>query len=575
MKRIGGKRSRAGGVPSIPEAARSLDPSTLLLATGLNEEEVVQLLTPYGLRDVRQADANIQSMAGEPRTRHQLAGILGEMLVTIAQTADADQALTHWARLLESGINRGALLEYLAGLPRMRDLLCTIFGNSDSLAQTLIRDPMLVYWLAEEQVLTKRPTRAALQRSLAMLLANVTSMELKLEALRRFRRREMLRIGIRDLLRLTDVPNTTSALSDLASVLIQAAYAIVTENLRQRFGIPVHRDRMNRAVETGFAVVAMGKLGGWELNYSSDIDLIYVYDSDEGATRTTQAPQESISNEEYFEQLARALTQSLAHPTQEGHVFRVDLRLRAEGTVGRLTRPLEDYRRYYRSRGETWERLALLKARPIAGSPRVGRAFVNLTRSFVFGKGAATPAGADGRAVLKQVRAVKEMIDDKMADRGHECRNVKLGVGGIREIEFLVQAIQVICGPDVAEILDRSTLGALARFRSRGLLSGKEHQALMDAYIFLRDVEHKLQMVHDLQTHALPDSQEELGRCAIRLGYTLDGRYTALQRFTADHRRHTAMVHSAFRNLFYRPDRSPLLRAALRAAKKARHNAHN
>ena len=396
-------------------------------------------------------------------------------------------------------------------------------------------------------------------------MANLTTVELKLEALRRFRRREMLRIGVRDLLGLDDVPDTAAALSDLAAVLIQAAYEIVEEDLRRRYGVPMHRDAKGRMVETGFAVIGMGKLGGRELNYSSDVDLIYVYASDAGSTRGVR---QELSNEEYFEQLARHLTQALAAPTREGHVFRVDLRLRAEGSVGRLARSLEDYARYYRTRGEVWERLALLKAWPVAGSREVGRAFLRLTRPFVLGGPEPSPRGADIQAVLEEVRAVKDLIDGKMADRGHERRNVKLGIGGIREIEFLVQTIQVICGNVRPRILDRSTLGALDRFRQLGLLSATEQSALAAAYVFLRDVEHKLQMVHDLQTHALPETEEELQRCAIRLGYAGRDRKTAVDRFAADYRGHTERVHAMFRRLFYTPGRSRLLQAAVRALKR-------
>ncbi|MEW6542010.1 MAG: hypothetical protein AB1411_00170 [Nitrospirota bacterium] len=548
----------------IPRAA-----ARLLLATGLGEEEVIALLAPYGLADPKRADANIQAMAGEPRSRGLLAQILDELLASVGETADPDQALTYWERFLEAGVNRVQLFDYLRGFPRMLHLLCTIFGNSPAMAQTLIRDPLLVYWLAETQVLVRRPTKLSLEQELRAMLANVGAMELKLDALRRFRRRQMLRIGIRDLLRLADVPETTAVLSDLAAVLIQAAYESVAADLRGRYGIPVHRGAGGRSVETGFAVIAMGKLGGGELNFSSDVDLIYVYGSDEGHTvgRSGSTRTVSIPNEEYFEYLARDLTRALTEATQEGHVFRVDLRLRAEGSVGRLARPLAGYAQYYRARGQTWERLALLKAWPVAGDLRLGHTFLRAVRPFALGLRAGPETG-EAEAVLEQVRAVKEMIDDKMALRGHERRNVKLGTGGIREIEFVVQAVQVLCGNRLPGIVNRGTLDSLSRFKLHGLLSGMEHDRLVRAYLFLRDVEHKLQMVHDLQTHALPEGAEELTRCAIRLGYQAKDRREAMQRLAADYRRHTGSVNRVFRSLFYSPGRCPLLKAAL--AKKQR-----
>jgi [glutamine synthetase] adenylyltransferase / [glutamine synthetase]-adenylyl-L-tyrosine phosphorylase len=541
-----------------------------LLAKERQPEQIRALLSPFGLHDIDQADRNLQAMAGDPHQRRQLAEILPVLLDAVARTADPDQALNHWERMLE-GVTRSSFFEYLRSSPRMLDLLSTIFGNSDSLAFTIIRDPTLVYWLAEQNVLSKPPTRAGIEQALHKQLSNLTVKELKLEVLRRFRRREMLRIGVRDLLRLADVPETTGCLSDLASILIHAAYEIVDEDLRLQYGIPMHKNRQGRWVETGFAVMGMGKLGGHELNYSSDVDLIYVYASHEGETRPARGKAADkqaavgISNEEYFEILSRELTKALIEATKEGYVFRVDLRLRAEGSVGQLARSLDDYKKYYATRGQVWERLALLKAWPVAGSMDVGLSFLKMVKPFIFGMPAKKTGLAEALAVVKDVRAVKEMIDAKMADRGHERRNVKLGTGGIREIEFLVQTIQVLAGKKVPALLDRSTLGSLKRFAARKLISLNERDSLTAAYVFLRDVEHKLQMRHDLQTHALPDVDEELERCAIRAGYEGNDRAAIVKKFQADHATHTAFVHNLFRSLFYEPKTSALLKATLRS----------
>src|SRR5438105_695808 len=513
-------------VPKLEWAARP-DPTPVLLTPGLEPLKLEAILQPYGLQHIQDADANLQSMAGDAHQRRQLADILPALLEAIGRTADPDQALNHWERWLASGVSRSAVLEYLRSAPRMLDLVCAIFGNSDSLAFTLVRDPLLLYWLSQENVLSTAPTRRGMERTIRQNLESVTATELKLDALRRFRRREMLRIGVRDLLRLADVVETTGSLSDLASVLIDAAYRIVDSDLRARHGIPMHQNRQGRWMETGFAVIAMGKLGGHELNYSSDVDVLYVCESHEGETRPTSSggarakgpAQRRLSNEEYFEILAQELTKALTAQTHEGYVYRVDLRLRAEGSVGQLTRSLDDYAKYYRTRGQVWERLALLKAWPIAGSQEVGRSFIKLVRPFVLAPSSKRPDVEESLAIVEEVRSVKERIDAKMAERGHEQRNVKLGVGGIREIEFLVQTIQVLAGRRLPGILCRGTLDSLVRLQKAGILSGKQQADLASAYQFLRDVEHKLQMVHDLQTHALPDQQKELERCAIRMGY--------------------------------------------------------
>lgn len=554
-------------LPKLEWAPRP-DPTPVLLASGLGPEQLAAILQPYGLRRIQDAYANLQSMAGDTDQRRQLAEILPSLLETIGRTADPDQALNHWERWLVSGVSRSAVLEYLRSAPRMLNLVCTIFGNSDSLAFTLVRDPLLLYWLAQQNVLSTAPTRAGMERTIRQSLEAVTATELRLDLLRRFRRREMLRIGVRDLVRLADVVETTASLSDLASVLIDAAYRIVDADLRARHGIPMHQDRQGKWVETGFAVIAMGKLGGHELNYSSDVDVLYVCESHEGTTRPAahgrakvRGPkQRRLSNEEYFEILARELTKALTVQTHEGYVYRVDLRLRAEGSVGQLTRSLDDYAKYYRARGQVWERLALLKAWPVAGSKEVGRSFLKMVRPFVLAPLSKGLDAEQGLKIIEEVRSVKERIDAKMTERGHEQRNVKLGVGGIREIEFLVQSIQVLAGRRSPGILSRGTLGSLVRLQKAGILSKKQQADLTRAYQFLRDVEHKLQMVHDLQTHALPDQQRDLERCAIRMGYDRDDRPIVLKQFQADLAAHTTAVHDIFRSFFDTPRTSAILK---------------
>ena len=545
------------------------DPTPILLAAKRNAEEVRTILSAYGLRDADQADRNLDAMAGDPIQRKRLADILPMLMESISRTADPDQALNHWERILAS-VSRTSLLDYLRTRPRMLDLLCVIFGNSDALTFTLIRDPTMVYWLAEEDVLSRPPTRKGMERALHASIGHLTSKESKLDALRRFQRREMLRIGVRDLLRLATVPETTGSLSDLASLLIHATYEIVDADLRQQYGIPMHRNRQRRWVATKFAVIGMGKLGGHELNYSSDVDLIYLYESHDGETRAPGGRRAAtpagvgISNEEYFEILARELTRVLVEPTREGYLFRVDLRLRAEGSVGQLARSLKEYQKYYATRGQVWERLALLKAWPIAGSHDVGQAFLKLVKPFVLGT-RGTMDRASALAIVQDVRAVKDMIDAKMTDRGHAQRNVKLGTGGIREIEFFVQTVQALAGRKVPALLDRSTLGSLNRLARKKLLTIQERDALTAAYLFLRDVEHKLQMVHDLQTHALPESSVELERCAVRMGYGTEDRKKVAELFHTDYQHHTELVHGTFRSFFVEPTTSPVFKATLKS----------
>ena len=520
------------------------DPQPLLLASGLSADEVNRLLRPYRFQDPVKADANLQSMAGDPQERQDLAVLLKDLLAGVGDTADPDHALNQWDHYVQSGIHRGQLFQYLAQAPRMLHLLCTIFGNSPAMAHTLTRDPLLVYWLAEKSVLDRSPTRRLLEQQLRESLGTYKTVELKLEALRRFNRREMLRIGIRDLLRLATVSETVVALSELACVMIQGAYDLIDRALRKKHGPPIHRDRMGKEKETGFVVLGMGKLGGGELNYSSDVDLVYLYESSHGETKATKG-QIKVSNEAYFEAVARELTNVLSLATQEGTVFRVDLRLRPEGTVGSLTHSLDEAIRYYHSRGRDWERFAFIKACPIAGTKRLGQTFLKRIRPFIVGRGESS-----NHQVLETVRSLKAQIREKLVRRGEDDRHVKLGTGGIREIEFVVQALQLLYVNKYPQVMERNTLTALTRLVKVRALSKEMAQQLTQSYSFLRDIEHKLQMVDELQTHLIPQDLTEVAKCAVRLGYakqpTVEETATI---FLRDYRRHAAAVHRIFKQV--------------------------
>lgn len=541
MNRDPSSRSRLKSTGYIPP---DLDPTPILLSPGLEPGVVRQLLTPYGIRHPDKADANLQAMAGEPRARILLAGLLRDLLTFLAQTADPDQALNEWERYVNSGIHRIQLFSYLTQSPKLLQLLCTIFGNSPAMAQTLHRDPLLIYWLGEEEVLARRMPRARLDTALTATLTSLTTPELKLEALRRFNRRELLRIGIRDLLQVASVVETVASLSDLAAAVIQAAYEIVESELQAQHGIPMHRDRRGQWVQTGFVVFGMGKLGGRELNYSSDVDLIYAYASSEGHTRPS-AGQVGLSNEAYFQRLAQRLTHALSAATQEGILFRVDLRLRPEGTVGPLAHSFEQAIHYYQTRGREWERLAFLKARPIAGSLGVGRAFLRRLRPFILGA-----YGDAGQNIVQTIRALKSKIHSNMVRRRETTRNVKLGTGGIREIEFIVQALQLVHGESIPGILERNTLRALHKLVCAQLLDQPTAEELKRAYLFLRNLEHKLQMVYELQTHSLPTDREEVRKCAIRLGYSATPGKDVAGELLADYSRTTEFVQQTFSRFF-------------------------
>jgi glutamate-ammonia-ligase adenylyltransferase len=473
--------------------------------------------------------------------------------------------LEHYAGV----VDRAVLFQTLAAHPGAATLLGRLFGASQFLADALRRRPSMLAWLLEPRTM-RQWLPDELEADLALALAPFASPEARMNALRRFKYRQLLRITSRDLLGDADLTVTTEELSRLADVCLDQAWRFGDATLRAQWGAPQAAD----GDTTGLAVIAMGKLGGEELNYSSDVDLILVY-GDDGETEG--GPAGRLANGEYFARLARDLVAFLESVTEEGNAFRIDLRLRPEGRMGPIVLSLDAYRSYYAERAELWERQALLKARVCAGDQRVGARFMELVRDVVY------RPGQDPR-IVQAIRGMKREIDralDRRAGDGGRD-NVKLGRGGIREIEFLVQALQLLYGGDDSWLRERNTLKALFRLAERGYLAPALVRALSDAYVHLRTVEHRLQIVHEVQTHTLPTDRLALGRLARRLGFG-GAPPRAASAFVRRHRAVTSAVHRAFRDFFREPPPPGLRRVklpslvALRATgfadpERARHN---
>jgi glutamate-ammonia-ligase adenylyltransferase len=433
-----------------------------------------------------------------------------------------------------AAVDRAVLFRTLAGHPGAAALLARVGGASQFLADALRRRPSLLAWLLEPRTM-QGWLPEDLAADLAQSLASFPTVDSRMNALRRFKYRHLLRIGARDLLGDADMSATTEDLARLADVCLAEAWRLAGEEARARYGPPLGADGR----ETGLAVIAMGKLGGEELNYSSDIDLMFVYGED---GETGGGPDGRLPSGEFFARVCRRLVAIIESVTDEGYAFRVDLRLRPEGRAGAMALSLDGYRAYHRDRGELWERQALLKARVAAGDARVGAAFMDFVREVVY------RPGIDAR-ILPAIRSMKREIDRGLARRAGDGDNVKLGRGGIREIEFLVQALQLLYGGDDPWLRERNTLKALFRLTERGYLPPERGRLLSHALVHLRTVEHRLQILHEFQTHTLPRAPAETGRLARRLGIAAPPA-AAAARFRALHRRVRADVHAAFRDFF-------------------------
>jgi glutamate-ammonia-ligase adenylyltransferase len=415
-----------------------------------------------------------------------------------------------------------------------------IFAGSAYLSHILCRQPDLLFWLLDGALCAQPPEPTQLDTDLAQRLQDKESEAEVAAALRVFTLQHLLRIGARDLNGLADVETTTADLSALADCVVQKGLATCQRWLEARYGQPLYTDEQGVQHPCHFCVIGMGKLGGYELNFSSDIDLMYVYTSYQGATRGVWrdgAWHNSISNHEFFMALARRLTNLMGGKGPEGQAFRVDLRLRPNGTQGQLALSLLSYEAYYTRMGQTWERMALLKARPMAGEKELGDAFMALIRPFVYQRHL-DPEG------LQRIGEIKRQIDVQIADKAQALTNVKLGLGGIREIEFFIQILQLIFGGRHPVIQQRHSLQALGRLRQIGLITDAVAATLRDTYCYLRRVEHLLQMEQGSQTHTLPRGEASRHRLARLCGFA------NWDLFYQDYLARTDAVHRIFQMAF-------------------------
>jgi glutamate-ammonia-ligase adenylyltransferase len=458
---------------------------------------------------------------------------LATLLPEAADPAAAEVAL---GRVMEALAPE--TLEAVLATPEGPRALVVLCGASPFLSDRLCAHPGLVEWLLLAEAPGRGPALAHRPEAAEMLEPVLAELGLPgtppsadhlMSALRRLKRREILRIAARDLLGLADLAATAAALADLAEAALEGACRGVDARLAAAHGAP----------EAEFAVLGMGKLGGRELNFSSDVDLIYLASSFDGETPGPRP----IPYELYFTRLAEGLTRAMSAVTADGFVFRVDLRLRPEGGVGGLVVPLRQAEIYYEAWGQTWERAALVKARPVAGSRALGEAFLAMVEPFVYRRYLDFTA-------IEEIRALKRRIDTEVRRGGQATSNVKLGVGGIREIEFFVQAIQLIHGGRTPSVRCRGTLEALEALAARGLVRERETAALAGAYVFLRTVEHRIQVVAERQTHLLPSSPDETARLARGLGFG------GPEAFRARLAEVTATVSATYRGLFEEADES-------------------
>jgi glutamate-ammonia-ligase adenylyltransferase len=391
-----------------------------------------------------------------------------------------------------------AIFDRLAADPARAPWLATLFGCSGFLSEELLRYPE---WLSAVADLHHQISTEGYKQRLQAFLDERHALKPAALDLALFRRRELVRIVLRDRLAYASLLEITEEISSLADAIMACALASVSTEVETRHGKPLAEGRNDAAA---FAVLALGKLGGRELNYSSDIDLMFLY-SENGETSGRHV----ITNREFFKKVANQFTNLLSTYTAAGVCYRVDLRLRPEGTLGEMCLPLAAAQEYYSKRARDWELQMLIKARVAAGDEVLGQALLDFVEPAIY-------STTVDFSTIETMSETRERITEKLARKRFSKTglNVKLARGGIRDIEFLVQCLQRLHGVRETFVRHGGTLLALARLHDRDLLSSTEYSRLVDAYEYLRRLEHLLQLEDDRQTHTLPANAAELERIA-------------------------------------------------------------
>jgi glutamate-ammonia-ligase adenylyltransferase len=405
-------------------------------------------------------------------------------------------------------------------------LIATVNG-SQFLHAILLRDASAVERLFIDGEYLVSKTRELKECELDALMSGIVEVRDFDRALRRYKESEYLRLGCRDLADIADVTEIMAELSDLAGACVRSALNFHAARLAEKHGVP-------KAGSGEIAALGLGKISGRELNFSSDIDLVFIRPDGEGLTPGPRP----IPVAQYCERLVRSVAASLSDVTEDGFVFRTDLRLRPEGTRGELVPSFSNALEYYLYLGRTWERAAWMRAAPIAGNPQLGESFLNALSPFVYRRHL-------DYSTLEDMREMKARIQNSLKRKPGV--NIKLGQGGIREIEFVVQALQLINGGRNPAIRSCGTVESLRLFRKFGLLTEETAEALESAYLFFRKVEHRIQINHQVQTHELPTTPEDQHELALRMGYAS----TEAGRFYEELDRRRNLVESVFAGLFY------------------------
>jgi glutamate-ammonia-ligase adenylyltransferase len=396
-------------------------------------------------------------------------------------------------RILQSQFDLSFLIKECIKYPHQLEILISVANNSNYLSDILVRNPEYFFWVVNPSVFNQPIDKDYYSISLKNILSAYKSFDAKVNALRNFKRKEILRIGLKDFYAGNDLSQITCLLSYLAVSISTELFKLCYDEILKKYDI--------KKTANKYVLISLGKLGGNELNYSSDIDLIAFYDKDS-----------LINKKIYYKQILSEtillFIETAGQKTGKGFLYRIDFRLRPDGRNAPLCGSYSEYLKYYEMRGEDWERQMLIKANFLCGNKKLYQEFIDYLARFIF-------PSTFLFSPIEQIKKLKTSIEKRISEED----NIKLSPGGIRDIEFSIQALQLINGGKDHEIRSGNTLTAISILCLKKIISEEENKILKNSYILFRKIEHFLQLMNDQQTHLIPADGEIAEKLSHYLGF--------------------------------------------------------
>ena len=508
----------------------ALGPVDLILQPEVSDDQARELLQGYHFTDYKNAARNIESLAPESslflsshRSRHFLASIISDLLTKISQTPNPDATLVSLSSIADAIGGKASLWELLNYHSPSLEMFVRLCSSSDYLASIIRRNPGMIDELIDSLLLQNLPTIDWIRSSLDELTTGAQEAHLIVQSFKHVRH---LRIGVRDIVALDPIQKTHQALSDVAEVCL--AKIADTEFIKQatkHANQPVKQLRLQQ--QNSLVIIALGKLGGREPNYHSDLDVLFLYDSSESKNVWL-----NISPQQFYSELAAKITKSVSKVGSAGRLYEIDSRLRPTGGSGALAVSLNEFARYFASgRGQLWERQSLCKARAVYGNPELQTCSMQLIHDII------TEVGW-------QVEMTNQISDMRMKMQNN-CRpnNLKRGAGGTVDIEFIVQMLQLQHAKSAPDILVPGTIEAAKALMEIGELGSEDGKFLIDSYQFLRGVEARLRLMNTTARHEMPT-----GINLAKLAYLLRCSTAELESQVTQFRRRNRILFGKFFN---------------------------